>query len=59
MAFILSVRALIQEQASLELEKKAIEYNKLAREVESNRALYDSVLKRMKETDMAGGLETK
>lgn len=47
-----------QEQASLDLEKKAIEYNKLAREVESNRALHDSVLKRMKETDVTKGLRS-
>ena len=46
-----------QEQAALSLNKLSIPYNTLAREVESDRALYDSVLKRMKETDVTRGLE--
>jgi capsular exopolysaccharide synthesis family protein len=46
-----------QEQAALSLNKLSIPYNVLAREVESDRALYESVLKRMKETDVTRGLE--
>ena len=39
-----------QEQAALELNKIAIPYNALVREVETDRALYESVLTRMKVT---------
>jgi polysaccharide biosynthesis transport protein len=45
-----------QEEAALELNKIAIPYNVLVREVESDRALYDSVLKRMKETNVTKNL---
>jgi len=41
-----------QETASLELSKLSIQYSVLAREVESDRTLYDSVLKGMKEADV-------
>ena len=46
-----------QEQAALELNKIAIPYNVLVREVESDRTLYDSVLKRMNETNVSKNLE--
>lgn len=46
-----------QEEAALELNKIAIPYNVLVREVESDRALYDSVLKRMKETNVSKNVE--
>jgi succinoglycan biosynthesis transport protein ExoP len=46
-----------QEQKSLELSKLAIPYNVLQREVESDRALYESVLNRMKETDVTKSLQ--
>jgi polysaccharide biosynthesis transport protein len=39
-----------QENAALELNKLSIQYGVLAREVESDRALYESVLSRVKET---------
>lgn len=42
---------------SLNLDKKGIQYNVLHREVQSDRALYDSVLKRLKETDTSKNLE--
>jgi capsular exopolysaccharide synthesis family protein len=45
-----------QEQAALELNKIAIPYNVLVREVETDRALYDSVLTRMKETGVSKGV---
>jgi capsular exopolysaccharide synthesis family protein len=39
----------------LELQKKGIQYNILKREVETNRGLYNSLLQRYKEVDIAGG----
>jgi polysaccharide biosynthesis transport protein len=47
-----------QEKAALELNKQAIQYNVLAREVESDRALYDSVLTRLKETSLTKELQS-
>ena len=41
-----------QEATALELNGLAIQYGVLSREVESDRALYDSVLKTMKETSV-------
>ncbi|MBV8101143.1 MAG: polysaccharide biosynthesis tyrosine autokinase [Verrucomicrobia bacterium] len=41
-----------QEDSALELNKIAIPYNVLVREEESDRALYDAVLRRMKETNV-------
>ena len=46
-----------QEQASLALSKISIPYNVLLREVQSDQALYDSVLTRLKETDVTKGIE--
>ena len=40
-----------------QLNEKEIQYQNLQREVESNQQLYESVLKRIKETGVAGGLE--
>jgi len=40
-----------------ELNDKESQYQNLQREVESNRQLYDSVVKRLKETGVVGGLE--
>jgi succinoglycan biosynthesis transport protein ExoP len=45
-----------QEQAALELNKIAVPYNALVRDVETDRALYESVLTRMKVTDVAKGI---
>jgi polysaccharide biosynthesis transport protein len=45
-----------QEQAALELNKIAVPYNALVREVETDRALYESVLTRMKVTNFAKGV---
>jgi len=39
-----------QETAAIELNKLALEFNGLAREVESDRSLYEAVQKRIKET---------
>ena len=40
-----------------ELNDKESQYQNLQHEVESNQQLYDSVVKRLKETGVAGGLE--
>ena len=40
----------------LDLQKRSIQYNILKREAETNRALYDSLLQRYKEVDVAGGI---
>ena len=45
-----------QEQAALQLNKIAVPYNALVREVESDRALYESVLNRMKLSNVAEGI---
>lgn len=46
-----------QEQKALELNKMSIAYNVLSREVDTDRALYNSVLSRLKETDVTRGLK--
>jgi len=46
-----------QEQIALELDKKHIQYNILQREVDSDRVLWESVLGRLKETDVAKGVQ--
>jgi polysaccharide biosynthesis transport protein len=40
----------------LDLQKRSIEYNILKREVDTNRTLYDGLLQRYKEVDIAGGV---
>src|ERR1700730_848885 len=40
----------------LDLQKRSIEYNILKREVDTNRSLYDGLLQRFKEVDIAGGV---
>jgi polysaccharide biosynthesis transport protein len=54
------MRARIEELRTevLELQKKGIRYNILKREVESNRGLYNSLLQRFKEVDIASGVGT-
>jgi polysaccharide biosynthesis transport protein len=42
----------------LDLQKKGIQYNILKRETETNRSLYNSLLQRYKEVDIAGGAGT-
>ena len=46
-----------QEAAALELNKLAIPFNVLQRDVESDSALYQSVINRMKETTFSSGVE--
>jgi len=43
------------KQAVLDLQKRSIEYNILKREVDTNQLLYNGLLQRFKEVDIAGG----
>jgi polysaccharide biosynthesis transport protein len=45
-----------QEQVALDLNKISVPYNALVREVETDRALYESVLTRMKVSNVAKGI---
>jgi succinoglycan biosynthesis transport protein ExoP len=45
-----------QKNEALAMNRKAIEYSVLAREVESGKQIYDSLLQRSKETGVAGAL---
>ncbi len=47
-----------QEKIALDLNRKAISYGTLMREAESERAMYDVLLKRMKETDITEQLQS-
>ncbi|HEY5814614.1 MAG TPA: polysaccharide biosynthesis tyrosine autokinase, partial [Terrimicrobiaceae bacterium] len=47
-----------QEQRALDLNKIAIPYNVLQRDVESDRALFQSITRRLKETDITGGVDS-
>ena len=46
-----------QEQKAMELNRIAIPYNVLQRDVESDRALYESVTLRLKETYITEGID--
>src|ERR1700722_1167108 len=46
-----------QEREALDLSKLAIPYNVLEREVQSDRAMYDSLVARIRETTMSEGIE--
>ena len=41
---------------ALDLQKRSIQYNILKREADTNRSLYDGLLQRYKEVDVAGGI---
>jgi len=47
-----------QQAVSMELDRKAIDYNMLKREAEANRAMYDSMVSRMKEIDVTGEIDS-
>jgi len=47
-----------QEQAALALNKAAIGYQELARQAETDRALYESVLRQIKETNLSKDVKT-
>jgi polysaccharide biosynthesis transport protein len=42
----------------LELQKRSVQYNFLKREVDTSRTLYESLMQRYKEVDIAGGVGT-
>jgi polysaccharide biosynthesis transport protein len=44
------------KQQVLDLQKRLIQYNILKREVDTNQSLYDGLLQRYKEVDVAGGV---
>jgi capsular exopolysaccharide synthesis family protein len=47
-----------QQQKAFELDRKLMAYQELQRNVDADRELYNSVLARMKETSVAGKMET-
>ena len=47
-----------QKKVALDLNKKAIAYGTLKREADSEKAMYDILLKRLRETDITGELKT-
>jgi capsular exopolysaccharide synthesis family protein len=55
----LNVRRSEEEQRLLAITGKTVEYNKLSRDLETDRALYDSVLSRLKEVSVTSGLENQ
>jgi capsular exopolysaccharide synthesis family protein len=44
------------KEEALDLQKRSIQYNILKREADTNRSLYDGLLQRYKEVDVAGGV---
>jgi len=46
-----------QEKQALALNRQSIKFKVLARDVETDRALYESILRRLKETDISKGLQ--
>ena len=52
----LKKRAQEQEKLAMSLNEKTIQYKALEREVQSNKSIYESLLQRFKETDIAGGI---
>ncbi len=54
----LEVGARDQEKAALALNKAAIGYQELARQAETDRALYESVLRQIKETNLTKDVKT-
>lgn len=46
-----------QEKMALELNRQSIGFNTLARDLETDRALYEALITRIKQTDVAKGIE--
>jgi succinoglycan biosynthesis transport protein ExoP len=55
---LLKERVKEQEKLAMTLNEKTIRYNILDREVQTNKTIYDSLLQRLKETDVTGGLRS-
>jgi len=47
-----------QEQQAFDLERTLVKYNELKRNTEADRQMYDAILARMKETSVAGDMNT-
>ena len=47
------------KQDVLDLQKRSIQYNILKREVDTNQSLYNGLLQRYKEVDIAGGVASE
>jgi capsular exopolysaccharide synthesis family protein len=47
-----------QEKLAMALNEKSIQYRILEREVQSNKSVYESLLQRLKETDVTGGIKS-
>lgn len=47
-----------QEKLVMNLNKRSIDYNAVSRNVETDGALYEAILKRLKETNVAAGIES-
>ena len=47
-----------QKREALEMNRKAIDYNVIQRDVDSNKQIYDTILQRTKETGVSGELRT-
>lgn len=46
-----------QEKQALNLNRQSIDYKVLARDVDTDRAVYESILRKLKETDVARGVQ--
>lgn len=46
-----------QEKQALVLNRQSIDYKVLARDVDTDRAVYESILRKLKETDVASGVQ--
>lgn len=46
-----------QQKVALQLNKQTIPYNELRRQIEADRTLYESVIKRLNETDLTKGIQ--
>ncbi|HWP92904.1 MAG TPA: polysaccharide biosynthesis tyrosine autokinase [Thermodesulfobacteriota bacterium] len=55
---LLKERVKEQEKLAMTLNEKTIQYNILDREVQTNKTIYDSLLQRLKETDVTGGMRS-
>ena len=55
---LLTTRVEKQEKLAMALNDKTIQYKNLQREVQSNQSIYESLLQRLKETDVTEGIKS-
>ncbi len=55
---LLKTRVDEQEKLAMALNEKTVQYKKLQREVKSSQSIYDSLLQRLKETDVTQGIKS-